>query len=259
MKNNIITNLLFCISSMLLLISCLSGSKVIKTSNPDLGEFVFVKGTNFLMGNTPEQDINCKIAKPIYLNCDTASVLITDFYLARTELTQAQWQTVMGTNPSSHKCSNCPVENISSNDINEFLKIINLNSKRKYRLPTIHEWEFAARGGIISKKFKYAGSNDIDVVAWYIHNSNDSTHPVAQKTPNELGLFDMSGNVLEFCSPKIDFSIPFRDMDYIRGGNFHSDTSFCKTGFLNTRFFHDLPPPDNNSFTGFRLLLEAKK
>lgn len=259
MKNKIIILLVFSISSMPLLLSCLSGSKIIKTSNPDLGEFVFVKGANFLMGNTPEQDQDCKTVKSNFLNCDTATINVKDFYMAKTELTQAQWQAVMGTNPSSHKCSNCPVENISSDDIEEFLKRINLNSKRKYRLPTIHEWDFAARGGKLSKGFKYAGSNDIEAVAWYVKNSNDSTHPVAQKIPNELGLYDMSGNALEFCNKRMVHSLAFSEMDYSRGGSFRFDSTLCKSGYLRGRFIYDLSPPDNNSYTGFRLLMEAKK
>jgi formylglycine-generating enzyme required for sulfatase activity len=259
MKNKIITILVFSISSMMLLLSCLSGSKIIKTSNPDLGEFVFVKGANFLMGNTPEQELDSKTVKSNFIDYDTATINVKDFYMAKTELTQAQWQAVMGTNPSKHKCSECPVENISSNDIKEFLKIINLNSKRKYRLPTIHEWDFAARGGKLSKAYKYAGSNDIDAVAWYKKNSNDSTHPVAQKIPNELGLYDMSGNAMEFCNDKIDRSLPFSEMDYSRGGSYRFDSTLCISGYLSLRFFYDLTPPDNNSYTGFRLLMEAKK
>jgi formylglycine-generating enzyme required for sulfatase activity len=127
-------------------------------------------------------------------------VLSRGYYLQTTEVTQGQWKTVMGTNPSRFKdCGDdCPVERVSWNDIQSFIRKLNKRGGNIFhRLPTEAEWEFAARdrGGA----HLYAGSNDIDMVAWYSGNSNGRTHPVGLKMPNSLGLYDMSGNVYEWC------------------------------------------------------------
>jgi formylglycine-generating enzyme required for sulfatase activity len=112
-----------------------------------------------------------------------------------TEVTQAEYRKVMGKNPSHFSgCDDCPVEQVSWNKANEYAK------KVGKRLPTEAEWEYAARGGNKSKGYRYSGSNGIDAVGWYDDNSSGKTHPVAQKQPNELGLYDMSGNVWEWCS-----------------------------------------------------------
>ncbi|MBQ3247480.1 MAG: formylglycine-generating enzyme family protein [Alistipes sp.] len=158
-------------------------------------EMVFVKGGTFMMSATPEQgkDANSD-EKPAH------SVTVSDFYIGKYEVTQAQWEAVMGENPSCFKGENRPVERVSWNDIQEFIEKLNAKTGKKYRLPTEAEWEYAARGGNQSKGYKYSGSNDIGSVAWYTKNSSSQTHPVGQKQPNELGLYDMSGNVYEWCS-----------------------------------------------------------
>lgn len=106
----------------------------------------------------------------------------------------------MGSNPSYFKGSNLPVETVSWDDCQEFIRKLNSMTGQKFRLPTEAEWEYAARGGNKSKGYIYSGSNNIDSVSWYDGNSGDETHPVATKSPNELGIYDMSGNVWEWCN-----------------------------------------------------------
>ena len=165
------------------------------TANFDGFEMVFVKGGTFTMGATAEQGSYAyDDEKPAH------SVTVSDFYIGKYEVTQAQWEAVMGKNLSRFKGNIRPVENVSWNDIQEFIEKLNAKTGKKYRLPTEAEWEYAARGGNQSKGYKYSGSNNIDEVAWYTNNSGTQTHPVGQKQPNELGLYDMSGNVFEWCS-----------------------------------------------------------
>ena len=128
-------------------------------------------------------------------------VTLSTFYMGETEVTQALWQAVMGSNPSYYPGATRPVEEVSWNTIvNQFIPTLNAMTGCTFRLPTEAEWEYAARGGNQSYGYIYAGSNTLGNVGWYYHNSNFQTHPVGTKSPNELGLYDMSGNVLEWCS-----------------------------------------------------------
>ncbi len=132
------------------------------------------------------------------------SVTLSTYYIGETEVTQELWQAVMGSNPSRFTGSQRPVEQVSWNDCQEFIEQLNALTGKKFRLPTEAEWEYAARGGNKSKGYIYSGSNDVDAVAWYSDNIESSTHEVKGKLPNELGLYDMSGNVWEWCSDWYD-------------------------------------------------------
>lgn len=153
-----------------------------------------VQGGTFTMGATAEQGSDA------YGDEEPAhSVTLSSYYIGQTEVTQKLWTAVMGSNPSIFKGTNLPVENVSWNDCQTFITKLNTATGKRFRLPTEAEWEYAARGGNNSKGYKYSGSNDVGSVAWYDGNSGDKTHPIATKSPNELGIYDMSGNVWEWC------------------------------------------------------------
>ena len=162
-------------------------------------KMIKVGGGTFTMGATAEQGK--------YVRDDERSVhqiTLTDYYIGQTEVTQALWTAVMGDNPSYSKRDNLPVEQVSWHDCQTFIEKLNslLSNElggKHFALPTEAQWEFAARGGNQSQGYKYAGNNEIDDVAWYSDNSGFRSHPVAKKQPNELGLYDMSGNVWEWC------------------------------------------------------------
>ena len=172
------------------------------TGNPVLdcliSNMVYVEGGTFMMGATFEQkDVAESDEKPVH------SVTLSNYYIGKYEVTQAEWQTVMGKNPSYFKGSdNLPVEQVSWKDCQKFIEKLNVKTGLKFRLPTEAEWEYAARGGKKRKGFEYAGSNNIDDVAWYGSNSGNKPHAVGTKLPNELGIYDMSGNVYEWCSDR---------------------------------------------------------
>lgn len=161
-----------------------------------MSDMVLVKGGAFTMGWVQGRDgKENNHEKPAH------EVTLKDFYIGKYPVTQAQWRAVMGSNPSNNKgCDNCPVENVSWNDIQEFLKKLNTLTGQQFRLPTEAEWEYAARGGQESKSYLYSGSNNLEEVGWYNKNSGGKPHPVGQKQPNELGLYDMSGNMWEWVA-----------------------------------------------------------
>ena len=208
-------------------------------------EMVFIKGGTFTMGCTGEQSDCHDNEKP------THQVTVSDFQIGKYEVTQKQWREVMGSDPPELRfkgCDNCPVERVSWNDIQKFIIKLNQKTGKKYRLPTESEWEYAARGGVKSDversrnaDFKYAGSNNIDEVAWYDGNSDSKTHPVGKKKPNELGIYDMSGNVWEWCSdwdgnyssgsqtnPKGASTGTYR---VLRGGSWYSNYRGCRVAY----------------------------
>ena len=157
---------------------------------------VYVEGGTFMMGSDDADAEDDE--KPVH------QVTLSDYYIGQTEVTQALWQAVMGSNISCFKGDNLPVESVSWYDCQDFIGKLNQITGENFCLPTEAQWEFAARGGVYSKGYKYSGSNDIDEVAWYNGNSDGKTHPVGKKMDNELGICDMSGNVYEWCSDCCD-------------------------------------------------------
>ncbi|HRH58400.1 MAG TPA: formylglycine-generating enzyme family protein [Chitinophagales bacterium] len=215
---------------------------------------VLVKVDSFQMGNAKgKQD-----AKPVHL------VKLKDFYIGKYEVTQGLWQQIMG-NEKNRKldCLDCPVYDVSLDDIQQFLISLNQATGKRYRLPTEAEWEFAAIGGNESKNYKYCGSNNLEEVAWFESNSDMKTHPVGQKNPNELGIYDMSGNVWELCSDWYSKSFykisPVENPNntvkssnhVVRGGSWRSGEERCRTRSRN-RDIRD----HRISNCGFRLVLE---
>lgn len=215
----------------------------------DLPEMVFVKGGTFEMGMNEIDH-----AKLIH------SVTLSNFEIGKYPVTQKLWQEIMHNNPSRfQKNENCPVEQVSWEEVQAFLKKLNARfPSRQYRLPTEAEWEYAARGGIHSKGFQYAGSDNPDDVAWFYDNAVSKTHPVGLKKANELGIFDMSGNVWEWCSdwygpynsggqsnPK---GPPSGSYCVLRGGSWNDYPHLCRVAY---RFSN---PPTVRSYSfGFRL------
>jgi formylglycine-generating enzyme required for sulfatase activity len=244
------------------------------------------------MGCTPEQGDDCHIPTINFLietmgrypEKPAHRVTVGDFYIGKYEVTQRQWKQVMGVenNPSHFKGDELPVENVSWIDIQEFIQRLNKLTGKKYRLPTEAEWEYAARGGVKSRGYKYVGSNTIGDVAWYYENSgnkvldennyrsddieknNNMTHPVGTKQPNELGIYDMSGNVWEWVNdwygeysesaktnPQGSSSGSYR---VIRGGCWYIIAESCRVSFRNNG------NPDSRFYDiGFRLALPSSQ
>jgi len=217
---------------------------------------VFVEGGTFTMGATSEQGSEVwDDEKPAH------KVTVSDFYIGKHEVTQAQWKAVMGSNPSHFKGDNLPVDSVSWDDCREFIRKLNERTGLRFRLPTEAEWEYAARGGNQSRRYKYSGSDDLGSVAWYGGNSGNKTHPVGQKRANELGLYDMSGNVGEWCLDwKRDYS-SFSQTNPMgpvsgayrvrRGGSWYGYARRCRVSDRGV-----CPPTLRLSTLGLRLVLD---
>jgi formylglycine-generating enzyme required for sulfatase activity len=218
-------------------------------------EMVKVEGSLFSMGCTSEQGFDCNDDER-----PTHNVQLNDFLISKYLITQEVWKKVMGTNPSHFSGNELPVESVSWDEIQSFIKELNIKTGKKYRLLTESEWEYAARGGRKSNRQKYSGNNNVDKVAWCDGNSQ-STQPIGKKQPNELGIFDMSGNVWEWVqdwkdsySEKTQFN-PKGPVSgskrAFRGGSWQDPAAFCRiarrgNAELNYR----------SSDLGFRLALD---
>ena len=216
---------------------------------------VWVEGGTFRMGATSEQGSDVwDNDKPVH------SVTLSGYYIGKTEVTQALWKAVMGSNPSCFEGDDLPVECVSWDDCQVFIRKLNSLTGQNFRLPTEAEWEFACRGGNNSRGYKYSGSNYIDNVAWYEDNSGEKTHPVATKLPNELGIYDMTGNVWEWCSDWYgDYSSvaqtnpkgPYDGSCRVnRGGSWDFNARSCRSSFR-----YDDSPGGRSSGFGLRLSL----
>jgi hypothetical protein len=181
-------------------------------------------------------------------------VSLSSYSIGQTEVTQALWETVMGTNPSANTANKqLPVTNISWYDCQEFIKKLNQQTGMRFRLPTEAEWEYAARGGQRSKGYTYAGSNDINDVAWYVGNAGAKSHIVGTKLPNELGIFDMSGNIWEWCAETFDENDDGQEEGAVHGGAWDSQASTCRV--ISSRAIRAITYAVK--FIGFRLVHDA--
>jgi formylglycine-generating enzyme required for sulfatase activity len=198
---------------------------------------VWVTGGSFVMGN----NISEPDERPAY------EVVIDGFAISRYPVTQRQWMVIMERNPSDFPgCDQCPVDKVSWDDAQVFIQKLNVLTGKEYTLPTEAEWEYAAKGGRDAPgNFRYAGSDDIDSVGWYAGNSGRMPHPVGQKKPNELGLYDMTGNVWEWCQDwyaKFYYEQnesnnpqgpPSGSGRVRRGGSWYTQSTNCKTSTRN--------------------------
>ena len=221
-------------------------------------EMVRVEAGTFAMGATPEMKEPFNWEKPVH-----QVTLTNDYYIGKYEVTQALWKAVMGKNPSKFKGDNLPVEQVSWNDCQEFLSKLNSITGKTFRLPTEAEWEYAARGGKKRRGYQYSGSSNLSDVAWYWVNSVNSdskTHAVGSKQANELGIYDMSGNVGEWCQDWYGFYSSSSQLNptgatsgsnrVSRGGSWNNGTRLCRSSY------RDCNSPDyRDDYLGFRLVL----
>ncbi len=218
-------------------------------------DMVRVEAGMFIMGATPEMENPFDDEKPTH-----QVTLTNDYYIGKYEVTQALWQAVMGKKPSRFKGDNLPVVSVSWNDCQKFISKLNRKTGKKFRLPTEAEWEYAARGGKKSRCYQYSGSNNISDVAWYYNNSCSETHIAGSKQANELGIYDMSGNVKEWCQ---DWFGSYSSSSQVnptgansgsycvgRGGSWN-----CVAGSCNPSTRFSFAPDDRYDDLGLRLVL----
>ena len=218
-------------------------------------EMVKVEAGSFNMGATPEMQNPDEDEKPVH-----RVTLTNNYYIGKYEVTQALWKTVMGNKSSRFKGDNLPVEKVSWNNCQKFISKLNKLTGKSFCLPTEAEWEFAARGGKKSRGYQYSGSNTLGDVAWYEGNSGSKTHAVGTKQPNELGIYDMTGNVYEWCqdwygsyssSPQTNpIGAVSGSCRVYRGGCWVSSARNCRTSYRGRR-----TPDFRYGFLGLRLVL----
>ncbi len=216
---------------------------------------VLVRGGKFKMGCVDEQDNCASDERPRH------EVQLKDYYIGKYPVTQKQWWSVMGVNPAYREGENLPVEQVSWDEVQEFIKRLNVLTGKKYRLPTEAEWEYAARGGARGLGKKFSGHDYLYDVAWYDYNSFGLTQPVGTKEPNELGIYDMIGNVWEWVGDWYD-RFYYRDSPLknpvgpkygtervSRGCSFNSQEGHCRESLRNYN-----KPGARTIYLGFRLV-----
>ncbi len=220
-------------------------------------KLIRVEGGEFLMGNPRGRGEEVPVHK----------VKLNDFYIGATEITQKQYEEIMGMNPSKFRgCDDCPVDMVSYNDAVSFTIKLSQKTGKTFRLPTEAEWEYAARGGKHGRNYRYSGSHDPGAVAWYDRNSSRRSHPAGKKAPNELGIYDMSGNILEWCRDWFDgsyyrkspFDNPsgpsFGEARSVRGGSWKLDS-----GRLSCYFRYGIRPSARYDDVGFRVVQDVEQ
>lgn len=227
-------------------------------------KMIYVEGGTFQMGATPEQSNEAEDDEwPVH------SVTLSSYYIAECEVTQAQWEAVMGSdiydqnniangNGVSNVGSDQPMYYVNWDDANEFCNRLSRLTGKNYTLPTEAQWEYAARGGKYSKGYKYSGTDYVNTAVWCRKNSS-ATRPVKEKAPNELGLYDMSGNVYEWCSDwygdypsekqKNPEGVAYSHARILRGGSWYSKASSCR---VSNRYYYS--PSRRNGNFGFRVV-----
>ena len=221
-------------------------------------ELIRVEGGTFTMGCAGEQGVDC------YANeTPTHEVTLSSFYIGKFEVTQKEWIATMVNNPSFDKGDSIPVQDITWNEVQKYIQRLNTVTGKNYRLLTEAEWEYAARGGNQSQGYKYSGSNNIDEVAWYSENASFRAHPVGMKKANELGIFDMTGNLFEWCNDWYSIYTSNAQINplgpaagnkkVVRGGSWYTsaDGSVFARGYMTET--------EKCIDTGFRLALAAGK
>ena len=230
-----------------------------------MADMVLVEGGTYMMGN-PDRDRNDEYAKDV-----PHEVTLSSFYICKYEVTEALWTAVMGSNPSRDKLGdNYPVERVNWYDCQDFVEKLSELTGRHFRLPTEAEWEYAARGGKRSRGYRYSGSYALDEIGWHVGNAHYYKREVGTKKPNELGLYDMTGNVCEWCQDKLDTEYyhhspsinpqgpdrsTYKDNRCFRGGSFCDDEKYdeLKVYTRNT----GMPPEEKYGHLGLRLAMSV--
>ena len=231
-----------------------------------MADMVLVEGGTYMMGN-PDRDRNDEYAKDV-----PHEVTLSSFYICKYEVTEALWTAVMGSNPSYHKLGdNYPVEQVNWYDCQDFVEKLSELTGRHFRLPTEAEWEYAARGGKRSRGYRYSGSYALDEIGWHVGNAHYYKREVGTKKPNELGLYDMTGNVCEWCQDKLDTEYyhhspsinpqgpdrsTYKDNRCFRGGSVCDDDKYDRLK-VYTRFSSGMPPEETSFYIGLRLAMSV--
>jgi sulfatase modifying factor 1 len=233
---------------------CAQDNTFTETVNGVSFTMVQVHGGTFTMGCTRDQTGHCEDdERPAH------EVTLSDYRIGETEVTRALWWALMGAIPwQESTCPACPIDNVTWIEVQRFIQELNAKTGKSYRLPTEAEWEFAARGGLKAKDNRYSGSSSVHKVAWMSENAEGSSHSVKDKKPNELGLYDMSGNVWEWCSDwygvypsnsQTDPSGPTNGSRRVaRGGGWGGDRDVCRVTCRGGGF-----PDGGGNNLGFRL------